>query len=78
MAQARCDETLTLRGAIGTLTCSREDGHEGIHRDGTENLWWLPGAPPLEVIDLPELPQAREIPPDLRRTLGRLRGGIEP
>ncbi|QGJ88862.1 hypothetical protein PBI_TEAMOCIL_7 [Microbacterium phage Teamocil] len=69
-----CDAEQTLRGAIGTLYCHREPGHPGMHRDNAENLYWHAGAPPLEVI---EIPQAREIDPALGRTLGRLRGGIE-
>ncbi|QBI98091.1 hypothetical protein SEA_FIREMAN_7 [Microbacterium phage Fireman] len=70
----RCEARKVLRGAIGTLECHREPDHGGMHRDNTENLYWMDGAPPLEVV---EIPQAREIDPALSRTLGRLRGGIE-
>jgi len=77
MATRRCSETRVLRGAIGTLECSREAEHPDIHHDRSENLWWLPGAH-LGTVDVPELPQAREVDPALRFTLGRLRGGIEP
>lgn len=32
------------------LLCHREDGHEGMHRDNGQNLYWHPGAPQLEVV----------------------------
>ena len=30
------------------LICHREPGHEGMHRDSDQNLYWHPGAPPLD------------------------------
>lgn len=43
----RCDERFFLAGAIGYLDCGRERGHEGIHRDAGERLYWHPAAPPI-------------------------------
>ncbi|QGJ95227.1 hypothetical protein QDA11_gp07 [Microbacterium phage Jayden] len=70
----KCGDSYSVSVDV-TFTCNREAGHGGIHRDDEYRLYFHPSAPPLEVI---ELPQAREIDPALSRTLGRLRGGIEP
>lgn len=32
------------------IVCDREQGHEGMHRDNGQNLYWHPGAPHLESV----------------------------
>lgn len=32
------------------IVCDREQGHEGMHRDNGQNLYWHPGAPHLECV----------------------------
>ncbi len=34
------------------IVCDREQGHEGMHRDNGQNLYWHPGAPHLESVTL--------------------------
>jgi len=36
------------------LTCGREIGHPGIHRDDYVDAWWYHGAPKLDVIEIPD------------------------
>lgn len=41
-------------GSLSTgLECNREEGHPGMHRDNYVNAYWMPGAPPLDAIELP-------------------------
>ena len=42
------------------LVCNRETGHEGMHRDNGQNLYWHPGAPPLERVELPPARSERD------------------
>lgn len=47
-----CRERRTLYPNLGTLTCMREEGHPGNHFDKSERLYWMPGAPKLEEVEL--------------------------
>lgn len=45
---------LAYAGSLSTgLECNREEGHPGMHRDNYVNAYWMPGAPPLDAIELP-------------------------
>ncbi len=69
-----CEVTLDLGNGWDYLDCSREVGHEGIHRSDAFGIYWHPTAPPLDVIEVPEV---RTMDPALGQVVGRLRGGIE-
>jgi hypothetical protein len=47
-----CDAEHDLGNGMDSLGCDRESGHDGMHRQNDGNLWWYPGAPPLETIEV--------------------------
>lgn len=47
-----CSEQVLPRPLIGKLICDRERDHPGSHFDREVSLYWMPGAPKLETIEV--------------------------
>jgi hypothetical protein len=47
-----CSAEHDLGNGMDFLVCDREANHPGIHRQNDGNLWWMPGAPELETIQI--------------------------